>query len=223
MHPCPIPLNRLLPTSWNPNRYVNEGKVPCHCRRPTPGGILSTLLFYISPQGGKTHAFRPNPQRPNFPERSNEEYKDEDTKGFHQGFSIDTDSVATTEDSEEHMNNCRHDEAALSVRGKLSASSRSIPIPFKTCGIRSNGAIPDYENEVSIKRAELHYELATWNMYDRIMEYREKHSFGLGYQHDSENTQLSQTTSTTREAFENSQNPAVEYYEMDDGIFDMEV
>ena len=192
--------------------------------------LNSSQLCIFSLHDGKIRVFKPIPQRPKLPinKRINGEYKDEDTTEFQQDFSIDTDSVATTEDSEEDISSRQEEEPSR----KLATSSRSIPIPYKSSSRKLNyGATYDYDNDESIKQAELHYELATWNMYDRIMEYREKHSFGLEYQHDSSPSTLwSQTTSTTtttrrgRESSTNRQNPAVEYYEMDDdGIFDMEV
>lgn len=147
-----------------------------------------------------------------------------DVKGF-QKFSTETDSVTTVEDSEEEK---LSDEEDWTLPQK-STTTRPIPIPKATPSKPKMGSLPaannvdEYESTEYVERM---YELATWSMYERIVEYRQRNQpFGLVYSHDSA---LHQSTRDDEDQSHcatagSRQNPEVDYYEMDDAIFDMEV
>lgn len=145
----------------------------------------------------------------------------------YQTFPTETDSVTTIEDSDEEK---LPDEEEWTPPQKPTATTRPIPIPkaapnkSKMRSLQAeNGNVDEYE---STEYAERMYDLATWSMYERIVEYRQRtQPFGLVYNsHDSalpqstrDHEEQSHCTATGR------RNPEVDYYEMDDCIFDMEV
>ena len=145
-------------------------------------------------------------------------HKSADSKGFHQVFFTENDSTCTSDDSEDESS--RHNESSAK-----STSTRAIPIPHPGGNARKvRGKEEDFENEESIKQAERHYELATWGMYDRIVDYRARNPIGLAYSHESIFLQTQKGTTTSyKRSFVSTQNPKVAYYEIDDGIFDMEI
>ena len=99
--------------------------------------------------------------------------------------------------------------------------SRAIPIPRKAKTSKFAG--PEEEQE-SVAHAERRYEMATWDMYKRIVEYRTKNPTGQNYNQElvvPENRNIPNGTNCVW--FSTRNRPRSDIEIRDDEIFEMEL
>ena len=105
------------------------------------------------------------------------------------------------------------EEAPSLYRGTKS-KSRAIPIPDKY--------VAD-EDEVS-EQAKHRYNLATWNMYERIVNYRQRNPIGGAYsQEDITLLTTEKKDSPDTKSKPHGYYPGINYYDMKEEIFEMEI
>ena len=145
-------------------------------------------------------------------------------KAFHdmnkpllRGLSLGSESGSSFEAGERSA--CADDvrEESPSLSPGANGKSRAIPIPHKFC----ESKIGD-EDDVS-EQAKYRYNLATWNMYERIVQYRQRNPMSGAYSQEDITLAKENKHPHDKESEPGSYNPDVNYYDMEEGIFDMEM
>jgi len=105
-------------------------------------------------------------------------------------------------------------EEAPSLHHGTKSKSRAIPIP--------DTYVAD-EDDVS-EQAKHRYNLATWNMYERIVNYRKRNRIGGAYSQDDITLLATEKNDSPKTKYEPYNfYPGVNYYDMKEEIFDMEI
>lgn len=132
------------------------------------------------------------------------------------GLSPGSESISSFEDGDD-QEAWADNVPGLPLRTK--SKSRAIPIPLNVHGTK-----PGDEHEIT-EQAKERYNLATWNMYERIVKYRQRNPVGGLYsQGDIVRVAKDNTGSHEKELEPStSYNPDIDYYDMEEEIFDMEI
>mmetsp|Transcript_11952 Transcript_11952/g.22851 ORF Transcript_11952/g.22851 Transcript_11952/m.22851 type:complete len:190 (-) Transcript_11952:25-594(-) len=110
------------------------------------------------------------------------------------------------------VNDIREEAPSLFLSTK--SKSRAIPIPDRYVA---------NEDEVS-EQAKHRYNLATWNMYERIVNYRQRNPIGGAYtQEDMALLTPEKKDLPDAKSEPHSYYPGIDYYDMKEEIFDMEI
>ena len=119
------------------------------------------------------------------------------------------------------------DQTTYTTSPAGSSQSRSRPIAIKRSSRTSTPNLLTDDYEVCLTTSERHYDEATWRMYHRIVEHRQKNSTSQNAPESKDSASglgflPLQSSSTNRQDWVASNDPHVQFEDANDGIFLMD-